>query len=77
MALLSLIQVFFDLSYWEAFFAMAALMSLVAIYSAISGLMGVVLSDAIQFITAMIGWSYPVDLGMLFTIFTSVHTHKT
>ena len=28
-------------------------------------------------ITAMVGWSYPVNLGMLFTIFTSVHTQKT
>ena len=27
-------------------------------------------------ITAMVGWSYPVNLGMLFTIFTSVHTQK-
>jgi len=27
-------------------------------------------------ITAMVGWSYSVNLGMLFTIFTSVHTKK-
>jgi methionine aminopeptidase len=27
-------------------------------------------------ITAMVGWSYPVNLGMLFTIFTSIHTQK-
>jgi hypothetical protein len=27
-------------------------------------------------ITAMVGWSYSVNMGMLFTIFTSVHTQR-
>lgn len=54
-AMLSLLQGFFGLSYWEAFGWMALLMALVAAYSAFSGLLGVVMTDVVQFIVAMVG----------------------
>lgn len=54
-AMLSLLQVFFDLTYWQAFGAVAALMLLTMLYSSASGLKGVVMTDAMQFAVAMLG----------------------
>ncbi len=54
-AMLSLLQVFFDLSYWQSFWAVAALMLLTMLYSSASGLKGVVMTDALQFVVAMLG----------------------
>ncbi|MEM7551003.1 MAG: sodium:solute symporter family protein [Bacteroidota bacterium] len=55
LAMMSLLEVFFELSKIEALAATAFLMLLVAIYSGLSGLLGVVYTDVIQFIAAMAG----------------------
>lgn len=55
LAMVTLLQGFFDVSSSTAFWITAAAMALVAIYSAVSGLMGVVATDVIQFVIAMTG----------------------
>jgi solute:Na+ symporter, SSS family len=55
LAMLTILQVFFDLSRQEALLIIAALLIAVAIYSSLSGLLGVVITDAIQFVIAMAG----------------------
>lgn len=55
LAMVTLLQGFFDVSGQTAFWITAAAMALVAVYSAISGLMGVVATDVIQFVIAMTG----------------------
>jgi Na+/proline symporter len=54
-ALQSLLQVFFNLTPMMAFFYTALAMLFVAIYSSLSGLLGVVMTDVIQFFIAMTG----------------------
>jgi len=54
-ALMSLLEVFFNLNDNQAFMWTAAAMLLVAIYSSLSGLLGVAMTDVIQFVVAMTG----------------------
>lgn len=54
-AMIKIIMVFFQIDFNTAFFAVVGLMILVAIYSTISGLLGVTITDSIQFILAMTG----------------------
>ena len=54
-ALMTLLEVFFELSTTQAFWLTALAMLVVAIYSSLSGLLGVVMTDVIQFVIAMIG----------------------
>lgn len=55
LALASLLQVFFELNATQSLFYTALAMLVVAIYSSLSGLLGVAITDAIQFIVAIIG----------------------
>jgi Na+/proline symporter len=55
LAMMALLQVFFELSSTEAFVYTALLMLLVTLYSMLSGLMGVAVTDAVQFVLAMAG----------------------
>jgi len=55
LALVSIIQVFFDIPQQTALLYVAAAMVITSLYSAISGLMGVAVTDAVQFIIAMAG----------------------
>ncbi|MDG1046760.1 MAG: Na+:solute symporter [Bacteroidia bacterium] len=55
LALMAILEVFFDLKGIELFGFTALAMLLVAGYSALSGLMGVALTDAFQFFVALIG----------------------
>lgn len=52
-AMMMILTIFFDLNKEEAFLTVSALMVLVAIYSSLSGLTGVVVTDTIQFVIAM------------------------
>lgn len=54
-ALLSLLAIFFDIPETQLIWYAAGAMLFVAIYSSISGLMGVAVTDAFQFILAMTG----------------------
>lgn len=54
-AMISILEVFFEMPHSTAFACTAAMMLFVAVYSSLSGLMGVVLTDAIQFVIAMTG----------------------
>ena len=54
-ALMTLLEVFFDLDRNSSLLITAAAMGIVIIYSAVSGFLGVVYTDVIQFITAMTG----------------------
>ncbi len=54
-ALMTLLEVFFDIDKTTSLLVTAAAMGLVIIYSAVSGLLGVVYTDVMQFITAMTG----------------------
>ncbi|TAF68122.1 MAG: sodium:proline symporter [Cytophagales bacterium] len=54
-AMASLLIVFFNLSYWEALWAVGGLMLFVVIYSSLSGLLGVAITDFFQFWIAMLG----------------------
>lgn len=54
-ALISLLHIFFDIPEAELIWWAAGAMIFVAAYSSISGLMGVAVTDAFQFILAMIG----------------------
>ena len=52
-AMMMILSIFFDLSAVESLIAVSSLMVLVAFYSSLSGLKGVVMTDTIQFIIAM------------------------
>lgn len=55
LALMAILKVFFDLPDETVFWLTAGAMLIAATYSAISGLMGVAVTDAVQFIIAMTG----------------------
>lgn len=55
LAFMSLLQVFFDLSFPEALFITFLTMLIALIYSSLSGLLGVAITDVVQFIIAMVG----------------------
>jgi len=54
-AMIKILEVFFDIPTSTALWYVGGLMVLVAFYSSLSGLMGVVITDVIQFTIAMIG----------------------
>lgn len=54
-AMIKILMVFFGIDFNTAFLAVVGLMILVAIYSTISGLLGVTITDSIQFVLAMTG----------------------
>lgn len=54
-ALISIIEVFFEVPYQTAFWVVAGAMVLVAFYSSIAGLLGIAMTDFAQFIIAMTG----------------------
>ncbi len=54
-ALIALLEGFFSISHSSAIMYTAIAMVIVAVYSSLSGLLGVAMSDVIQFITAMVG----------------------
>ncbi|MGB3074264.1 MAG: sodium:solute symporter family protein [Chitinophagales bacterium] len=55
LAMISILKVFFGISSQEALMYAALMMILTAIYSSISGLLGVAVTDAFQFVVAMTG----------------------
>ena len=55
LALLTLLQVYFDMEYLSAFATVGGVMLLTAIYSSYSGLKGIVYTDVLQFCIAMLG----------------------
>lgn len=55
LAMMTLLEVFFGFSYTEQLMAVAALMLATALYSGLSGLLGVAVTDVVQFIVAMGG----------------------
>ncbi|MEM6524854.1 MAG: sodium:solute symporter family protein [Bacteroidota bacterium] len=54
-ALMSLLQVFFNIPEDQVLWYVGGAMLLVVVYSALSGLLGVVFTDVIQFVIAMVG----------------------
>ncbi len=54
-AMIKILVIFLDIDYSTAFMFIAVLMVLIAIYSSLSGLLGVVITDALQFVLAMTG----------------------
>ena len=54
-ALISILEVFFEIPYNTAFWVVAGAMVLVAVYSSLSGLLGIAITDFFQFIIAMAG----------------------
>ncbi len=54
-ALISILEVFFEIPYEQAFWFTLAAMALVALYSSIAGLLGIAITDFVQFIIAMTG----------------------
>lgn len=54
-ALITIIEVFFEVPYSFAFSVTMAAMVLVAVYSSIAGLLGIAITDFVQFIIAMTG----------------------
>lgn len=52
-AMMMILSIFFDLSTFESLMAVSGLMVIVAIYSSLSGLKGVVMTDTVQFLIAM------------------------
>ena len=54
-AMMKILEVFFDIPPSTALLFVGGLMVLVAVYSSLSGLMGVVITDTIQFTIAMVG----------------------
>lgn len=54
-AMIKILMVFLNIDYREAFVMIAILMILIAIYSTLSGLLGVAITDALQFVLAMGG----------------------
>ena len=55
LAMVSIIQVFFDVPASIAFWYMVVVMIIAMIYSSLSGLLGVAITDTIQFVIAMVG----------------------
>lgn len=55
LAMISILKVFFGISDQEAIFYAALMMLLTAVYSSVSGLLGVAVTDAFQFVVAMVG----------------------
>lgn len=54
-ALISILEVFFEIPYATAFWIVAAALVLVAVYSSLCGLLGIAITDFFQFIIAMTG----------------------
>ena len=54
-AMIKILIIFLNIDYQTAFIYIAVLMVLIAIYSSLSGLLGVAITDAVQFILAMAG----------------------
>lgn len=54
-AMIKILKTFFGIDYESAFMIVAGLMFLIAIYSTLSGLLGVAVTDSIQFVLAMGG----------------------
>lgn len=54
-AMLKIIMTFLNVDYTTAFYIIAALLVIVAIYSSLSGLLGVAITDSVQFVLAMGG----------------------
>jgi Na+/proline symporter len=54
-AMIKILMIFLDIDYQTAFLYIGILMVLIAIYSTLSGLLGVAITDALQFILAMGG----------------------
>ncbi len=55
LAMITIMQGFFGLEYWDAFIYLAIAMVFATIYTSLSGLWGVAVTDVVQFIFAMIG----------------------
>jgi solute:Na+ symporter, SSS family len=55
LAMISILQVFLDVSYFYAFIFTGLLMLIALIYSSLSGLIGVAVTDAVQFLIAIVG----------------------
>lgn len=55
LAMMTLIEIFFDVSATEAMFVTFGLMVLAVIYATLSGLKGVAITDTVQFVIAMVG----------------------
>lgn len=55
LAMVSIIQIFFDVPPSTAFWYMVVVMVIAMIYSSLSGLLGVAITDTIQFVIAMVG----------------------
>jgi Na+/proline symporter len=54
-AMIKIVMIFLNVDYHTAFFYIGILMVLIAIYSTLSGLLGVAITDALQFALAMAG----------------------
>jgi Na+/proline symporter len=54
-AMIKILMIFLDIDYQTAFMYIGVLMVLIAIYASLSGLLGVAITDALQFILAMTG----------------------
>jgi len=54
-AMIKIVMIFLNIDYTQAFICIAILMFLIVIYSSLSGLLGVAITDALQFILAMAG----------------------
>lgn len=54
-AMIKILEVFFDLSPTDALLMVGGLMVFVAIYSSLSGLLGIAITDTVQFVIAMTG----------------------
>ncbi|PCI97668.1 MAG: sodium:proline symporter [Flavobacteriales bacterium] len=54
-AMIKILIIFLDIDYQTAFMYIGVLMVLIAIYASLSGLLGVAITDAVQFILAMVG----------------------
>ena len=54
-AMIKILMIFLDIDYHTAFMYIGVLMVLIAIYASLSGLLGVAITDAVQFILAMVG----------------------
>lgn len=54
-AMIKILEVFFELPFMEALFIVGGMMVFVAIYSSLSGLLGIAITDTVQFVIAMTG----------------------
>ena len=54
-AMIKILKIFFGIDYETAFMIVTGLMVLIAVYSTLSGLLGVAITDSIQFVLAMVG----------------------